>query len=53
MNDRRQKTISDAVYIWEIGMLNFLFENNLIDETEYNGIRKEIESDMQEKIISI
>lgn len=22
----------DAVYIWEIGMLNFLFENNLIDE---------------------
>lgn len=53
MNDRRQKTISDAVYSWEIGMLNFLLENNFIDETEYNGIRKEIEADMQEKLVSI
>lgn len=53
MNDRRQKTISDAVYIWEIGMLDFLLEKNFIDETEYNGIRREIEADMQEKLVSI
>ena len=53
MNDRRQKTISDAVYTWEIGMLDFLLENNLIDETEYNGIRNVIEAEQQEKLVSI
>lgn len=53
MNDRRQKILSDAVYTWEIGMLNFLLENNLIDETEYNGIRNVIEAEQQEKLVSI
>lgn len=53
MNDRRQKTISDAVYTWEIGMLKFMFENNLIDETEYYGILSVIEAESSEKLVSI
>lgn len=51
MNDRQQKTLSDAVYTWELGMLKLLLDSKLIDETEYNGIRSVIEADMEEKLI--
>ncbi|MBR3918363.1 MAG: hypothetical protein IKJ59_06460 [Clostridia bacterium] len=40
MNNDRNETVINAAYIWEIGMLKRLYENGVIDKTEYDGILK-------------
>lgn len=40
MNNERNETVNNAAYIWEIGMIKHLYENGVIDKTEYDGILK-------------
>lgn len=42
MDNKRNETVNTIAYIWEIGMLKCLYENGVIDETEYDGILKKI-----------
>ncbi len=44
MNNERNETVNNAAYIWEIGMLKRLYENGVIDKTEYDGILKIIKN---------
>lgn len=40
MNNEKNETVNNTVYIWEFGMLKRLYENGVIDKTEYDGILK-------------
>lgn len=51
MNDRKQQTVSDAVHVWELGLLLFLFEKGIISEDEYLGIRQIAEEQHSQKVI--
>ena len=47
MTERQQQTVSDAIKAWEIGLLKFLYDKNIITEDEYLGIRRIAEAQYQ------
>lgn len=40
MTERQKQTVSDAVFVWELGLLRFLYEKGILTEEEYHGIYK-------------
>ena len=46
MTERAKQTAADTVFVWEIGMLRFLFCKGFLNEAEYRG-RKGAESKLK------
>lgn len=40
MTERQKQTVSEAIEMWEIGLLKFLYDKGIITQEEYFGIRK-------------
>lgn len=40
MNDRKEQMIAEAVQAWELGLLKFIYDKDIITEDEYLGIRR-------------
>lgn len=40
MTERQKQTVTDAVFVWEVGMLRFLYEKGILTKEEYTGIYK-------------
>lgn len=38
MTERQKQTVLDAVFVWEVGLLRFLYEKGILTEEEYAGI---------------
>lgn len=49
MTERQRRTVSDALFFWETGMLRFLFEKGIISEAEYTGIKAIIETQREQE----
>lgn len=39
MTDRKQQLVEEAVQVWELGLLYFLYDKRIITEKEFIGIR--------------
>ena len=52
MTERAKQTAADAVFVWEIGMLRFLFCKGLLNEAEYKGILEIAEREKPQKFMS-
>ena len=52
MTERAKQTAADTVFVWEIGMLRFLFCKGFLNEAEYRGILEIAERDMPRKFMS-
>lgn len=50
--DKRQQTIQKVIYCWEIGLLRFLYEKDVLSEEEYAGILKIVKEQQNEKFVS-
>lgn len=52
MTERARKTVTDAVFVWEVGMLKFLLQSGVLNEVEYKGILHIAERDWTNKFVS-
>lgn len=50
MNEKKRETIQNAVYAWEIGMLQILYKNGILTDEEYEKIRKIADNQAQHNI---
>lgn len=49
--DKRVQITEKAVFLWEIGLLRFMFDKGVLSREEYSGIRRIAEEQAGSKII--
>ena len=51
MTERQQQTVSEAIEVWEIDLLKFLYDKAIITQDEYLGIQEIAEKHYESKKI--